>query len=962
MELTDIQRKLQASLTNGLVDQRINGRENLMPRFIYNDQGDTMWLHIERELSHCSAFTFVIAFITERALAMLKAKLADIAQEGVHGRIITADYLDFNNPKVFRELKKLPNVEVRIAPQDAFHAKGYLFAHQQAGYQSAIIGSANLTQGALLQNYEWNIEFTSHENGALTGKLMAEVEAMWAASQPLTDLWIDEYREEYDAGPKLISLTDADQAESVSQKIEPNQMQREALRGLADIRARGAHRGLIISATGTGKTYLGAFDVRSYQPKRFLYIVHREQILKKTQKSFKTILRHDFFEKSPEATAEEFDDQFGCLSGNERNYTAKYLFATIQTLSQPDQLRHFCSDEFDYILIDEAHRAGAGSYQRVLAHFQPKFLLGMTATPERMDDFNLYELFDYHVPYEIRLQKALDEDMLCPFNYIGVADYEKDGRVIDETSQLEWLTSDERVTYVIQQTQYYGYSGEVLRGLIFCSRTDEAEELAQAFTMRGYPSAALTGSTPQKTRENLVEQLEQGDLCYIITVDVFNEGVDIPCVNQIVMLRNTQSSIVFIQQLGRGLRKFAGKDYVTVIDFIGNYKNNYLIPIALTGDKSRNKNVAHDDLDVQQISGVSTISFSKIAKERIYESINTANLDGLRVLREDYQALKNQLGRIPLLTDFEQSGTVDCMVFAKKFSNYYQFLLRMKEDVHLTLSQEQVLNFVSIELMNGKRVVELRLLRQLLAHGGTYDQASFSDELQADHVYYNATVERSVERVLSLAFFVPKSQEKYGDQAIVTLTAGRYQLSQAVQTQLAANPLFQQLVVDAINAGLERSKPYRVDQQFTLYQRYTRKDVCRLLGWQSDVSSTLYGYRVRDGICPIFVTYAKSDDIDDSIKYADKFLNPDLFLWYTRHNNKLDSKEVRQILQEQTTIHLFVKKSDDEGSDFYYFGEVTVQEARQETFTAKGKKEPIVRMLLALKQSVQFDKYIEFEK
>ncbi|MGY5340044.1 phospholipase D-like domain-containing protein [Levilactobacillus spicheri] len=197
-------------MTNGLVEQRINGRENLMPRFIYNDQGDTMWLHIERELSHCSAFTFVIAFITERALAMLKAKLADIAQEGVHGRIITADYLDFNNPKVFRELKKLPNVEVRIAPQDAFHAKGYLFAHQQAGYQSAIIGSANLTQGALLQNYEWNIEFTSHENGALTGKLMAEVEAMWADSQPLTDLWIDEYREEYDAGPKLISLTDAD--------------------------------------------------------------------------------------------------------------------------------------------------------------------------------------------------------------------------------------------------------------------------------------------------------------------------------------------------------------------------------------------------------------------------------------------------------------------------------------------------------------------------------------------------------------------------------------------------------------------------------------------------------------------------------------------------------------------------------------------------------------------------------
>jgi len=662
-------------------------------------------------------------------------------------------------------------------------------------------------------------------------------------------------------------------------------------------------------------------------------------------------------------TEAKFDEQFGVSSGGTNTYTAKYLFATIQTLSQDDQLSQFSPDEFDYILIDEAHRAGADSYQKVVRYFQPQFLLGMTATPERMDNFNLYEMFDYNVPYEIRLQRALEDQMLCPFNYIGITDYEKDGQSVDDTSNLQWLVSEERVDYVIKQTAYYGYSGDTLRGLIFCSRTDEASKLAAAFTKRGYPSAALTGSTPQAKREELVRQLEQGELQYIITVDVFNEGVDIPCVNQIVMLRNTQSSIVFIQQLGRGLRRFAGKDYVTVIDFIGNYKNNYLIPIALTGDKSRNKNITHDKLDVQQISELSTISFSKIAKERIYESINTAALDSVYVLRRDYQDLKNKLGRIPLLNDFQKSGTVDCLVFANRFKNYYQFLLKMKEDVHLTLEQENLLSFVSMELMNGKRLVELYLLKRLIAHQGRYAKDKFVAAIQAKNIFYNATVERSVERVLSLDFFVANSQKNYGGKPIVTLVDGDYCLSEAFQTQLERNPLFTKLIKDALTAGFLRSGQYQADQQFTLYQRYTRKDVCRLLGWETDTSSTVYGYRVRQGACPIFVTYAKSDEIDDRIKYEDRFINADIFQWYTRHNVKLASnKEVRQILDEPTSMHLFIKRSDDEGSDFYYFGEVTVKDAQQEEFSVNDKVEPIVKMRLQLEHHVQFDMYTRFEK
>lgn len=313
------------------------------------------------------------------------------------------------------------------------------------------------------------------------------------------------------------------------------------------------------------------------------------------------------------------------------------------------------------------------------------------------------------------------------------------------------------------------------------------------------------------------------------------------------------------------------------------------------------------------------------------------------------------LGTVLNIGSKEIRDMVDC-------KNYYQFLLRMKEDVHLTLEQEAVLSFISLELMNGKRIAELLLLQELLQRNGTFSKAAFVELLDTRNVFHDADVERSVERVLSLAFFTASNQKKYGQSAVVTLQNGTYVLNEQLRQQLTDGSTFMHLVSDAIAAGLLKAKAYQVDQRFTLYQRYTRKDVCRLLGWESDVSSTVYGYRIRQNACPIFVTYAKSDEIDASINYADRFINTAIFQWYTRHNVKLESKEVREILRADTTIHLFIKKNDDEGSDFYYFGEVTVDDYRQEDFQAKDKVEPIVRMQLKLAQPAQYDKYLLFEK
>ena len=511
------------------------------------------------------------------------------------------------------------------------------------------MGSSNFTAGALKVNKEWNLLFTSHNNGKLTEDIASEIEEQWKGASKLSPEWIDEYEKKYKiqnkTAIKVVSQS-VDEDNSNYSTIKPNKMQKEALKNLQKLRLLRETKGLIISATGTGKTYLAALDVKNYNPKRFLFVAHREQILKKSLDSFHKVLGGD--KKT----------NYGILSGNAKNTDAKYLFATVQTLSKAENLNQFKRDEFDYILIDEAHHVGSKIYGKLLDYFTPDFLLGMTATPERSDDKNIYELFDYNVPYEIRLQEALEEEMLVPFHYIGVSDYTYNGEVIDDNTNLKYLVSEERVKYVVEQSKYYGYDGDVLHGLVFVSRKEEADEIAKLLTKNGYPSQMLSGEDSQEQREQAIEKLKNGELTYLVTVDIFNEGIDIPFINQVIMMRKTESVIVFVQQLGRGLRKAQGKEYLTVIDFIGNYKNNYLIPVALTGDQSRTREGIREHVETGQIEGLSTINFELVAKKRILKQLRgKKNLFTLEI-KKDYQELKRRLNKAPLIADFIKNNMV----------------------------------------------------------------------------------------------------------------------------------------------------------------------------------------------------------------------------------------------------------------------------------------------------------------
>jgi superfamily II DNA or RNA helicase len=682
--------ELNKALHTSFIDKSFPSNKDLRPKLFFNDYKRRMNLAFEitKRLKECDYFEFSVAFISESGLAVLKQILLNLKEKGVKGRIITSTYLGFNAPKMFKQLLSFSNIEVRIFEQEhcGFHPKGFIF--HTGNHRDIIVGSSNLTQTALESNQEWDLFFTSHENGELASQVSNEFDIQWELSTPLTNEWIESYKETYVKPVRPASVQS-------SKIIKPNKMQEEALKSLKNLRDNNKDKALLISATGTGKTFLSAFDVRRFKPKRLLFVVHRRNIAEAALRSFKYLI--------PNVS-------MGIFSGNTKETDSDFIFSTVQTIHKKEYREMFERDAFDYIIIDEVHRAGAQSYQDIVDYFKPKFLLGMSATPERSDDFDIYEMFDHNIAYEIRLIQAMEYNLLCPFHYYGITDMTIDGIEIDDKSEFNILTSELRVDYIIEKINEYGYSGDRVHGLIFCSRKDECEKLSQLFNMRGYKTIALTGDSSEEMRQKAIDSLESNDensLDYIFTVDIFNEGIDIPKVNQVVMLRPTESAIVFVQQLGRGLRKNDSKEYVVIIDFIGNYEKNFLIPVALSGQTNYNKDSLRQFVCEGSLitPGASTIQFDQITEKRIYQSIDAANFTQVRLIKDSYKQLKEKLGRIPRLKEFEQYGAIDVQLMFqnKSLGCYHTFLSKYEKDYHIHFStlEEKYLSLFHLNFLLG---------------------------------------------------------------------------------------------------------------------------------------------------------------------------------------------------------------------------------------------------------------------
>ena len=979
--------ELRWGLETAYIDGTVASNMAFKPQFVSNNykEGKKVLSSIEEELLACEQFQISVAFITMGGIEPLLQTLKELEKKHIPGQILTTNYLNFSEPKALEKLHALQNITLKMydveSAEEGFHTKGYIFKKEEI--YRIIIGSSNMTKSALTTNKEWNTKIISTEQGEVAGEIIKEFDDLWHSSYALEfDTFYENYKEKYNIIKRQREIAKQEQVTSLEKyKLQPNSMQVGFISNLRKILESGEKRALLISATGTGKTYASAFAMRELGFKRVLFLVHRGQLARQTKKSYEKVFANTV--------------SMGLVGAGYHDYNKDYIFATVQTLNKDEHLMEYKPDAFDCIVLDEAHHTSADTYQKVMNYFTPKLWLGMTATPDKRDDNiagrNIYEIFHYQIAYEIRLQQAMEENLLCPFHYFGISDIAMLGDKQVNTKKItdrdfNMLTGEERVKHIVEQAHYFGYSGEKVKGLVFCSRIEEAVALSEKFnqtinpeTGKVFRTMALSGKTSEEERQRAFERLamneEEADksnipLDYIFSVEILNEGVDIVEVNQVIMLRPTESPIVFIQQLGRGLRKAVGKEFVVVLDFIGNYSNNFMIPIALSGDRSYNADTIRKYVisGNNTIPGASTVHFDEIAKDKIFASID--KIKGMKtIIRDSYVSLKTRLGRVPYLLDYYENGEVDPLVIIREYKTYQAFLESMERENYqgkLTGDEITTLEYLSKTVLSGARPYELEILRKLLKEG-TVNFEKFDNDFAATYGYHvNLDSFDNAVEVLQ-GKFVSKGEEyqRYSHMDILCKEEDRRLKRLIGFAKRLENAEFLRQVDDIVEVGLKRyADKYEAGvtekSPFVIYEKYSRRDVSLLMNCGKDLSSTMYGMKRIGDDTFIFVTYHKEESTDDKNyidgkpDYADAFEDNMIFLWDSQMGRGTESSYVEDVVQAKRK-HLFVKKSDAE-TGFYYMGQFDVMDvkaAKKKDNT--GKMRDIAKLRMKMHHAVRED-------
>lgn len=550
-----------------------------------------LYYQLADSIKKADSVDIIVSFLMESGVKMLLGELDNALKRGAKIRILTGNYLGITQPSALYLIKhKLGDqVDLRFYNEKnrSFHPKSYMFHYKD--YSTIYIGSSNISKSALTSGIEWNYRFSSktdshnyekfyntfldlfeHHSIVIDDDELKRYSKNW--HRPAVSKDLDRYDLQDDETTNNLAL------------FEPRGAQIEALCALENTRAEGAGRALVQAATGVGKTYLAAFDSKDYE--RVLFVAHREEILKQAAQSFKNVRN---------------SDDYGFFDGESKCTDKSMIFASVATLGRSEYLnnKYFASDYFNYIVIDEFHHAVNDQYQRIVNYFKPQFLLGLTATPERMDGRNIYEICDYNVPYEISLKEAINKGMLVPFHYYGIfddTDYSKlhivRGRYDEKELNETYIGNVHRYELIYKYYCKYGSR----QALGFCCSKEHAREMAREFSSRGIPSVAVfsdaSGEYTEK-RNVAIQKLKNGEIRAIFSVDMFNEGVDITSVDMVMFLRPTESPIVFLQQLGRGLRKCRGKEFLTVLDFIGNYEKAGRVRFLLEGKSDMYREGCH---------------------------------------------------------------------------------------------------------------------------------------------------------------------------------------------------------------------------------------------------------------------------------------------------------------------------------------------------------------------------------
>lgn len=667
------------------------------------DKNRNRFLYYQLKMSMLKAdkIDIIVSFLMESGVRMILKDLKTALDRGVQVRILTGNYLGITQPSALCLIKKeLGNrVDLRFYNDKgrSFHPKSYIFHYKNAG--EIYIGSSNISRSALTSGIEWNYRFNSLDDKKNFGLFYDTfVDLFENHSIVIDDKELTRYSKNWHKPALSKDLAKYDDFEDdadtkVEVLFQPRGAQIEALYALEDSRSEGATKGLVQAATGVGKTYLAAFDSVKYE--HVLFVAHREEILKQAAVSFKNV-RHS--------------DDYGFFYGKQKDTDKAVIFASVATLGRNEYLTEdfFKPDYFDYLIIDEFHHAVSNQYQRIVNYFKPQFLLGLTATPERMDGKNIYEICDYNVPYEISLKEAINKGVLVPFHYYGIYDetdysslYPVKGRYDEKELNATYIGNAKR--YDLIYKYYMKYRSK--RALGFCCSRQHAEEMAKEFCKRGIEAVAVYSNADgafSEDRDKAIEKLKKQEIKVIFSVDMFNEGVDVAALDMVMFLRPTESPIVFLQQLGRGLRISKGKEYLNVLDFIGNYEKAGRAPLLLSGGKDFGEKIAHDYTDIEYPDDC-IVDFDMRLID-LFKEVDKKLLSVKEQIKQEFYRVKELLdGKVPtrleLFTYMDDDIYQYCIKHAKEnpFRRYMEFLNEMQE---LSVDEEVLYSGIGREFLS----------------------------------------------------------------------------------------------------------------------------------------------------------------------------------------------------------------------------------------------------------------------